>query len=54
MSDNFRAEIQRTGNRRDNYGLTKSSVVAKRPRDAPCRWKLCCQSLEIIRTYTVQ
>jgi len=24
--------------------LTRSSAVAKRPRDAPCRWKYYCHS----------
>jgi len=24
--------------------LTRSSAVANRPRDAPCRWKVCCHS----------
>jgi len=23
---------------------TRSSAVAERPRDAPCRWKSCCHS----------
>jgi len=27
----------------NNY-LTRSSAVAKRPRDTPCRWKFCCHS----------
>ena len=36
--------------------LIRSSAVAKRPRDAPCRWKFCChsKSLKMNRIYTVE
>jgi len=26
------------------YSFTRSSAVVKRPRDAPCHWKVCCRS----------
>jgi len=32
--------------------LTRSSAVAKRPRDAPCHWTFCCHW--ITRFYTVE
>jgi len=34
----------------------RSSAVAERPCDAPCRWKPCChsRSLKLIWNYTVE
>jgi len=34
-------------------GSTRSSAVAKRPRDDLCRWKFCCHSKSHSRSFWI-
>jgi len=54
-SDVFLLELQLAETGRKCW-KTRSSAVAERPRDAPCRWKCRChsRSLKVIRNYTVE